>query len=178
MGPQSSPELLQSPRRSSIESLVVLLLPSLWPWAGLGLKQNLLRFSVRQGAMVPEVWGGFCSSVTRSLQVLVLFLQTWCVKESRSFSNGSRPEEARSRMILIKETEKGLQLYWCRPWGVSGLSRGGATCPPVLSCAGPGPSNEEPESVQLECDKEVPSDRLYPADPPQAAETKHISYRL
>lgn len=51
---------------------------------------------------------GFCSSVTGSLrrQVLVLVLQTGCVTESICFSTGSRPEEARSRMILIRDREQ------------------------------------------------------------------------
>lgn len=61
--------------------------------------------------MVPEDRGGFSSSLTGSLrrQVLVLVLQTVCVKESSCLSTGSRPEEARSRMILIRETETGFR---------------------------------------------------------------------
>lgn len=46
-----------------------------------------------------SVSDGFCSSLSRSLWRPTLVMQTWEVR-------GSSPEEARSRMILVRHTEQ------------------------------------------------------------------------
>lgn len=134
---------------------VILLPSSLWPWDGLGLPQNCLRFwmlfrtSVREGTVVPE-FGGFWSSGT---QVVVVVLKTGYVRESIWFSNEPKAEEARSRIILLGQREKNCLLSpenigFCDAIKVSVF-----TCHPVLSFGGSVQSNKEAVTVQPKSDR-------------------------